>query len=59
MGSSKIQGELWGKRPKDWALIQEPTGDVGYEHALQFLKIKPAHRLLDVVRVISVTSLIN
>jgi len=48
MGSSKIQGELWGKRPKDWAAIQEPTGDSGYEHALQFLKIKPTETLLDV-----------
>lgn len=48
MGSSKIQGELWGKRPHDWAAIQEPTGDSGYEHALQFLKIKPTETLLDV-----------
>lgn len=48
MGSSKIQGELWGKRPNDWAAIQEPTGDSGYEHALQSLKIKTTETLLDV-----------
>ncbi len=48
MGSQKVQGELWGKRPKDWASIQEPTGDSGYEHALQSLKIKPTQTLLDV-----------
>jgi ubiquinone/menaquinone biosynthesis C-methylase UbiE len=48
MGSSKIQGKLWGQRPKDWASIQEPTGDSAYEHALQSLKIKPTQTLLDV-----------
>lgn len=48
MGSQKIQGELWGKRSKDWASIQEPTGNSGYEHALQFLKIKNGQTLLDV-----------
>jgi len=48
MGSSKIQGELWGKRPKDWGVIQEPTGDSGYQHALQFLKTKSGQTLLDV-----------
>jgi len=48
MGSQKTQGELWGKRPQDWATIQEATGNAGYEHALQFLKIKPGVTLLDV-----------
>ena len=48
MGSGKTQGELWGKRPIDWASIQEPTGDSGYEHALQTLKIKSTQTLLDV-----------
>ena len=48
MGSQKIQGELWGRRPKDWASIQEATCIAVYEHALQFLKIKPAETLLDV-----------
>ena len=48
MGSQKIQGELWGKRSKDWASIQEPTGNSGYQHALKFLKIKTGQTLLDV-----------
>lgn len=48
MGSSKIQGRLWGQKPEDWASIQEPTGNSGYEHALKFLKIKPTQTLLDV-----------
>jgi SAM-dependent methyltransferase len=48
MGSQKIQGELWGKRPNDWGAIQEPTGNSGYEHALDFLKIRNTQTLLDV-----------
>jgi ubiquinone/menaquinone biosynthesis C-methylase UbiE len=48
MGSSKIQGELWGQKPEDWAAIQEPTGNAGYEHALQLLKMKSTQSLLDV-----------
>lgn len=48
MGSEKMQGELWGKRPQDWASIQEATGNAGYEHTLGLLKIKPAETLLDV-----------
>ena len=48
MGSQKIQGELWGQRPTDWASIQEATGNTGYEHVLQFLNIKPDETLLDV-----------
>ncbi len=48
MGSQKIQGELWGKRPKDWASIQESKGNAGYEHVLQFLKLTSADKLLDV-----------
>jgi ubiquinone/menaquinone biosynthesis C-methylase UbiE len=48
MGSNKIQGELWGKNPKDWALIQESTGNAGYKYVLDFLKFKSADKLLDV-----------
>ncbi len=48
MGSQKIQDELWGKNPIDWAEIQEPTGLSGYEHALQWLKLKSGQSLLDV-----------
>lgn len=48
MGSSKIQGNLWGQKSKDWAAIQEPTGNSGYEHALQLLDLKPNQTLLDI-----------
>ncbi len=48
MGSQAIQGKLWGKKPKDWAAIQEPTGNTGYKHALDFLKLSTADNLLDV-----------
>lgn len=48
MGSQKSQGELWRKRSSDWASIQEPTGNSGYEHALKVLKIKTGQTLLDV-----------
>lgn len=48
MGSQAIQGKLWGKNPKDWANIQEPTGMVGYKYTLDFLKLTSADTLLDV-----------
>ena len=48
MGSNKIQGELWGKNPEDWALIQESTGKAGYKYVLDFLKFKSTDKLLDV-----------
>ena len=48
MGSQKIQGELWSKRPKDWASFQEATVNTGYEYALEFLKPTSADKLLDV-----------
>jgi ubiquinone/menaquinone biosynthesis C-methylase UbiE len=48
MGSQAIQGKLWGKSPKDWATIQEPTGMAGYTHAFDFLKSVNRLRLLDV-----------
>lgn len=48
MGSNKIQGELWGKNAEDWALIQEVTGNSGYEHAFEFLKATSTNKLLDV-----------
>src|ERR1700743_2825016 len=48
MGSATIQGRLWGKQSKDWATIQEQTGNAGYVHALGFLNLNPADHLLDV-----------
>ena len=48
MGSKAIQGELWGKQPKDWAEIQEKTGKAGYDYVLNFLDLKSGDKLLDV-----------
>jgi SAM-dependent methyltransferase len=48
MGSQAIQGKLWGQRSKDWATIQEDTGSAGYVYVLDYLKLKPADKLLDV-----------
>ena len=48
MGSQSIQSKLWGQRPNDWATVQEPTGNAGYEYALQFLQPKPSDKMLDI-----------
>jgi ubiquinone/menaquinone biosynthesis C-methylase UbiE len=48
MGSQAMQAKLWGQRPKDWAAIQEPTAKSCYEYALDFIKLKPADKLLDI-----------
>jgi len=48
MGSNKIQGELWGKNPEDWALIQESTGNAGYQHVFECLELDSTDSLLDV-----------
>ncbi len=48
MGSQAIQGALWGRRPEDWASIQEQTGLAGYEYVLTFLHPGSADKLLDV-----------
>ena len=48
MGSSAAQGPLCGKQAKNWATIQEQTGNDGYVYALNYLNLKPADQLLDV-----------
>ncbi|ASU32103.1 class I SAM-dependent methyltransferase [Mucilaginibacter xinganensis] len=48
MGSGVTQGPLWGKNPKDWATVQEQTGNAGYVYALNFLNLTPTTQLLDV-----------
>lgn len=48
MGSKAIQEQLWGKRPKDWAAIQEQTANAGYSYALNYLNFSTADTLLDV-----------
>jgi 2-polyprenyl-3-methyl-5-hydroxy-6-metoxy-1,4-benzoquinol methylase len=48
MGSKDIQGQLWGKRPQNWADIQEQTGSAGYQYVLSHLKLSAASLLLDI-----------
>lgn len=48
MGSQAMQAKLWGQQPKDWATIQEPTVKSCYEYALDFIKLKPTDKLLDI-----------
>ena len=48
MGSAKIQGELWGKRPKDWSAIQEQTSNTSYHYVLERVKLTHGVKLLDV-----------
>jgi ubiquinone/menaquinone biosynthesis C-methylase UbiE len=48
MGSQTAQARLWGRQPKDWSTIQEPTGKAGYDHALAALQLTGQEVLLDV-----------
>ncbi len=47
MGSSKIQGELWGKAPQDWATLQEPMHIPLFEAMLMAMNVGQGTRLLD------------
>lgn len=48
MGSKAIQEQLWGKRPKDWATIQEQTANAGYHYVLDYLNLGTTDVLLDI-----------
>ena len=48
MGSQEIQSKIWGKRPNDWATIQEEKGKAGYDFVLHSLSIIPSTKLLDI-----------
>jgi SAM-dependent methyltransferase len=48
MGSQAMQATLWGRKPLDWASIQEQTSLPGYDFVLQKLNLSPADTLLDV-----------
>lgn len=48
MGSSVIQGQLWGKQPENWAEIQEPTSNAGYAYVLGYLNPGPSQQVLDI-----------
>ncbi|MBC8413197.1 MAG: class I SAM-dependent methyltransferase [Nitrospira sp.] len=47
MGSSSIQGELWGARAKDWAELQEPMGKPLWEDMLSVSAIEKGSKFLD------------
>ena len=47
MGTSKIQGELWGKSPQGWAEIQEPKHIPLWEAMLDVVDTGPETRFLD------------
>jgi len=48
MGTSKIQGELWGKVPQGWAEIQEPMHRPLWEAMLNAAEVEPGTHFLDV-----------
>jgi SAM-dependent methyltransferase len=48
MGTAKIQGELWGKAPQAWAVIQEPMHKPLWEAMLNAARVGPGTRFLDV-----------
>jgi SAM-dependent methyltransferase len=47
MGSSKIQGELWGKAPQDWTKVQEPMHTPLFEAMLNVMNVGQGTHLLD------------
>jgi SAM-dependent methyltransferase len=48
MGSSKVQGELWGARARDWADLQEVSFRPLYEAAFAAAKVRAGSSVLDV-----------
>jgi SAM-dependent methyltransferase len=47
MGSAMIQGDLWGRAPSDWALLQEPKHIPLFEAMLSAANVGKNTRLLD------------
>ena len=47
MGTTAIQGELWGKAPQDWATIQEPMHKPLWEAMLDGALVGSGTRFLD------------
>lgn len=48
MGSSEFQGEIWGKRARDWAEYAEATSDDIYKSVFKLLHIGEGTSLLDI-----------
>ena len=47
MGSAGIQGDLWGRAPRDWAELQEPMHRPLWEAMLEAAGVASGTRLLD------------
>ncbi|HXF60056.1 MAG TPA: class I SAM-dependent methyltransferase [Caldilineaceae bacterium] len=47
MGTAKIQGELWGQAPEDWAALGEPVGRPLWEAMLTEAAVGAGTRMLD------------
>jgi len=47
MGSAPIQGELWGKAPRDWAELQEPMHHPLWAAMLTAAEVSSGMRVLD------------
>jgi SAM-dependent methyltransferase len=47
MGSAKVQGDLWGQAPLDWANLQEPKHIPLFEAMLDAARVGEGTRLLD------------
>lgn len=47
MGTAETQGELWGKMPRDWAMLQEPMHVPLWEAMLDSVLVGSGTRILD------------
>ncbi len=48
MGSSDVQGELWGQAARDWAELQEPMHKPLWDAMLEAGSIRHGSRVCDV-----------
>ena len=47
MGSSAVQGELWGRAARDWAQFNEPSCEPFYEAVFDAIGLSDGQPLLD------------
>ncbi|HXD76520.1 MAG TPA: class I SAM-dependent methyltransferase [Puia sp.] len=48
MGSQTANARLWGRHARDWASIQEPCHNSGYDYAIRALNLTGNETLLDI-----------
>src|SRR5579872_535081 len=48
MGSRAANAKVWGRQANDWAAIQEPMANSGYEQAIKLLNLTGDETILDV-----------